>query len=104
MTDLKTRVRMAWAVLRGRSVMYRWHATSEGMIPKTRGAFSIENTGLTKTSVDLTDEERRRLDAEVPPADPDQSEILDLTGDSSATDRSAVMPVRPDDHDDHRRV
>jgi hypothetical protein len=34
---------MAWAILRGRSVMYRMTVSSEGIGAKTLGAFIVEN-------------------------------------------------------------
>lgn len=42
--DLWTRAKMAWAVLRGRSVMYRMTVDGDrGLGPKTLGAFMVDN-------------------------------------------------------------
>ena len=43
-TNLKTRFKMAWPVLRGRSVMYRMYTTMSGYVaPKTEYAVLVEN-------------------------------------------------------------
>jgi len=81
MTELRTRLRMAWAVLRGRSVMYRWHSTSTGMIPKTLGAIAVENTGqpaITTEQVKSAGSERREPAAEGSPP-----QVLDVRGDAA---------------------
>ena len=78
---------MAWAVLRGRSVMYRWHATSTGMIPKTLGAMAVENSGqpeITTAKVETRADERSSAARGPSPV------VLDVRGDESA--RSDHLP------------
>lgn len=39
----RTKLKMVWAILRGRSVMYRYKVTRDGIGAKTMGAWSVEN-------------------------------------------------------------
>lgn len=103
MTDLRTRLQMAWAVLRGRSVMYRWHGTANGMIPKTLGAISVENTGLLAARGDPTvddaaaDVDRRSAAGRSVP------EVLDLRSEPVRNRSGKRLSAEIEQHQHHGR-
>jgi hypothetical protein len=76
--------------------MYRWHATSTGMIPKTLGAIAVENTGRPQVSTVVA--ESSGASAQRPTAAEDSPVVLDVRGDAESAQLGAPpTPAAPQD-------
>jgi hypothetical protein len=77
--------------------MYRWHSTSTGMIPKTLGALSVENTGQREIAIGRIDEEvASGIEDSTPVEGDNPSPLLDLRGDAAtAGPRRPPLPAYP---------